>query len=121
MIKVSYEEYINDYNRTYKTQAFYNLSEFVDWFFGKCKGKYNKDISVPDPDSDIWRDGPSCMEVRAMWTEGRTYWIHMIQRDGGIIYTDGIMTNHQTHWNDETKELCRQMRKRRDKPMFNFI
>ncbi len=121
MITIKYEEYHNDYYRSNKSKSFYNLSEFKNWFFGCCKGKYEDRISIPNPDSNIWSDGPSCLEVNCVWEEGFTYWVHEISKDGGIIYSDGNYTNRQKHWNEETKQMCRDMLERKKKPIFNFV
>ena len=121
MIKVAYELYKNDYNRRIAEKTFASLNAFEDWFFGLCKGKYNDDISVPNPDNGIWSEGPSCMEVRCYSTDGVCYWIRMIQIGNGIMYTDGKLTNGMKHWNEDAKEMCRRMLKRKKAPAFNFI
>ncbi len=118
MITVRYEEYTNDYIRRNTTKTFSSLGEFENWFFSLCNGSYEQDISIPDPRrSDI----PSGMEVRCYQTEGKCYWVHMISRDAGIIYSDGHHTDGQRHWNDETKSLCVEMIQRKKKPTFNFV
>ena len=121
MVKVYYEEYHNDYFRPEKTQCFYGLSDFEDWFFEKARGKYADKISAPNPDNRIWSDGPSCLECNCMWEEDKTYWVRMIVVDGGIIYSDGKLTNNQKHWNETAKEMCRRIIKRKKNPTFNFI
>ncbi len=122
-IRIKYEEYRNDYNRKDCERSFYTLSEFEDWFFGLCKGTYKKDASIPDPDNKhgIWADGPSCMEMNCRWTEDKVYWIHQINTDNGIIYSDGHHTNRMKHWNDDAKEMCRRMLQRKKNPQFNFV
>lgn len=122
MITVKYEEYTNDFFRQNRVRNFSSLSEFENWFFGLCdSGKYEDRISVPNPDrTDIWRDGPSRMEVNCMWTQSKCYWVHQIERNGTIIFSDGKHTDRQKHWNEETKELCRAMLERKAHPRFNF-
>ena len=122
MITVKYEEYTNDFIRQNKTKTFYSLSEFENWFFGLCdSGKFDDKIFVPIPErTDIWGDGPSRMEVNCVRTQNKCYWVHQIERNGAIIFSDGKFTDRQRHWNDETKELCRAMNQRKKKPVFNF-
>lgn len=122
MIKVKYEEYRADYDRRDKEISFYSLDEFENWFFGLCKGTYENDASVPDPDNahGIWKDGPSCLKMNCRWIEGKTYWVHQISSSAGIIYSDGHHTNHQRHWNEEVKDMCRRMIRRKKNPTFNF-
>ena len=117
MIKIKYEEYSNDYDRPKKEAKFGDLTEFENWFFDLCEGNWDEKISVPNPDNSIWRDGPSCLEVRV---RGVSYWIHLIMRDGAIIYSDGTHTSEIKYWNDLTKNMCRRMIERKKNPRFNF-
>lgn len=122
MIQVFYDEYTNDFWKPQKERAFHTLADFKDWFFDLCKGKYEDKISVPNPDrTDIWKDGPSAMEVNCVWEDNKTYRVHMLERDGAIIFSDGRHTNGQKHWNEETKQMCRDMIQRRKTPTFNFV
>ena len=121
MIKVKYDEYVNDYCIHDKERSFYSWTEFEDWFFGLCKGKYADKISLPNPDkTHIWEDGPSAMEVNCCWEEGKTYRVHLISTDMGIVFSDGRLTDRQRHWNDEMKEKLRKMIQRKTSPVFNF-
>lgn len=123
MVTVYYEEYTNDYNRRNKTKDFGSLAQFEDWFFGLCKRSYTEYIGIPDPDTAIFRPSemPYALSVNAMWDDNCTYWIHMILRNNGIIFSDGKYTDRQKHWNDTTKDMCRQMLARRNNPTFNFV
>ena len=120
MVQVYYDEYTNDYCKRDKDRRFYDLSDFKDWFFGLCKGDYERYISIPNPDSNVWKEGPSCMEVNCMWTDDKIYRIHMIKKDGAIIYSDGRHTNRIKHWNEIVKNMCRDMLARKKNPQFNF-
>lgn len=120
MYWVYFEEYTNDYCRKERGKSFYSLKDFQDWFFAKCKGKYEDKISIPNPDSWIWKDGPSAMDVNCMREENKHYWVHMIKNDETIIFSDGHNTNRIKHWNEDTKQLCRKMLERKQKPQFNF-
>jgi len=96
MITVRYEEYTNDFIRRHLDKCFTSLRCFEDWFFELCDGKYEDKISIPNPDrTDIWGNGPSRMEVNDMWTRDKCYLVHMISRDGVIIFSDGKHTNQQ--------------------------
>lgn len=124
MIIAKYEEYTNDYFRKHKTKHFPDLTDFENWFFDLCDGDYKKKISIPKPPDidkhNIWKDGPSCLDVNCMWTQNKHYWIHQLERDGKIIFSDGKHTNNIKYWNDETKQMCRNMIERRNNPHFDF-
>lgn len=123
MIIVKYEEYVNDYNRRHKTENFFSLGSFVDWVFNTCRGKYDEDISCPDPDTKIFsaNEMPYSIDINNMWSEGKHYWIHQISNEVGIIFSDGTYTSRQKHWNDTTKQMCRDIIARKQKPVFNFV
>ena len=122
MVTVYYEEYTNDYLRRDKQKTFMSLSGFEDWFFGLCKRSYKDYISIPDPDTTIFRpdEMPYSLDVNAMWTDNCHYWVHMI-RNNGIVFSDGRYTDGQKHWNDTTKDMCRRMLARRNNPQFDFV
>ena len=122
MVTVYYEEYTNDYIMRDKQKTFMSLNGFEDWFFGLCKRSYKDYISIPDPDTTIFRpdEMPYSLDVNAMWTDNCHYWVHMI-RNNGIVFSDGRHTNGQKHWNDTTKDMCRRMLARRNNPQFDFV
>ena len=120
MIIISYERYVNDCSKTFLNKSFYSLKEFEDWFFGLCRGKYEKDISIPDPDSSYTKNGPGRISVNCVWTEGCDYWVHKIVDCGKIVFSDGKETNGIKHWNDDIKNLCREMIQRQNNPQFVF-
>ena len=122
MIKVYYEEYTNDYCRRDKTETFYGYDAFKDWFFNKCRGSYKDKISIPNPDSTIFKKDelPYSMEVNCMWEENKCYWIHKIEKDGKIVFSDGRHTNRIKYWNDDVRQMCREMLAREKNPQFDF-
>ena len=121
MIRIKYELYTNDYWRNPQTKTFYSLSEFCDWIFECCDGNYKEKIFIPNPDrTDIWYDGPSRIEINRMWTQNNQVWIHQIESDAGIIFSDGKHTDGIKHWNETAKQMCRDLLVRRNKPSFNF-
>lgn len=120
MIKIFYEEYTNDYTKRFKDRTFYNLKEFENWFFSLCKDDY-KHLSIPEPGKHWTKDGPGSMECNCIWTENKIYKVHIIEKDGGIIFSDGRLTNGQRHWNEEAQQLCRDMLERKKNPKFNFV
>lgn len=118
---IFYEEYTNDFIRSYKEKTVYSLKEFENWFFGLCKGRYKDKISVPDPDGQFcMKEGPYRMDVNCMWEENRHYWVHRIDSNGKIIFSDGKLTDGMKHWNEDAKQLCREIISRRDHPKFDF-
>ena len=124
MMTIYYDEYVSDLNiKARERSGFYSWKEIEDWVFGLCaSGKYSDKISVPIPDrTDIWKDGPSAIEVNCCWTEGKTYRIHKVTNSDGIVFSDGRYTSGQRHWNDEAKNACRSIRQRAINPTFNFV
>lgn len=122
MILVDYEEYTNDYCRSYKQKTLGDLTEFANWVFALCKGKYEDRISIPNPDTTIFTadEMPYSIDVNCIWEENKHYWIHQIKRDGKIIFTDGKYTNGIKHWSELMKSMCRNMLNRKANPQFDF-
>ena len=122
MITVDYELYTNDYRRRFKKETFYNIQEFVDWIFKNCDGKYEDKISIPNPDTTIFKEDemPYSIDVNRMWTRNDHLWVHQIRVDSTIVFSDGKHTNGLKHWNENMKQMCRDMLKRRSNPQFNF-
>ena len=123
MITVDYEIYINDYTRSYKKETFYNLGAFVDWVFQNCDDDYKSHIFVPDPEdkrAEVMNRLPYRIQVSRCRTRGNSLWVHQIRRDNTIIFSDGKHTNNITHWNEEVKQMCRDMLTRIKNPVFNF-
>lgn len=118
MLYVRYEEYTNDFTRRYCDKSFASFDAFADWLFGLCDGLYEERISIPDPTR--CRTGPYRIEVNCYRAQNKCYWVHQIERDGKIIFSDGKFTSGQKHWNEEVQKLCANMIRRRNQPVFNF-
>ena len=122
MIVVDYELYTNDFCRSVKRETFRSLNDFENWIFENCDGDYKEKISIPDPDSKIFKPDelPYSIDVNRMWTRNNHVWVHQIKKDGLIIFSDGKHTSGIKHWNDEVKQLCRDMLVRKKNPQFAF-
>lgn len=118
MIKIQYEAYNTDYDKKFYEKTFRSLTELEDWIFGQMKRPYDREnnwCAMFFPQSS-----PSQIIFTPVW-RGTTYYIHMIENDLGIIFSDGEYTNEQKHWNDEVKEWLAHCNTRRDAPVFNFV
>ena len=60
------------------------------------------------------------IEVNNYRSLGYAYWIHKIEENGKIIYSDGKHTAGIKHWNDDTKQFCRELYQEVNHPTFNF-
>lgn len=122
MIRVTYQKYFNDYRKNYETANFASLNGLADWMFEKVVGKYKGQIYFTDPDQNHVFEGKLKLSGSSIHTSDPEwhYYIHQIQKDGAIIYSDGRFTNGICHWNDEIKQWLRDCRERKDNPKFNF-
>jgi len=124
MITVYYEEYHNDYIRYNHVKRFESLKELEDWIFNQMQADYSASwaMSVPTPEAAKRINGGYPWEIsfRPVF-RGPDYWIHMIENDEGIIFSDGRRTSNQRHWNDEVKKWLVNFEHRRKQPKFNFV
>ena len=125
MIKVKYEVYWNDMNKKHKEKSFYNLKEVENWIFGMMKRDYSDDWAMHFPTQEkvnrLNEKGPWEIEFRPE-RGGASYWIHQMETNEGIIFTDGKYTARQRHWSQRVKEWIDHCEERRTaKPKFIFI
>jgi hypothetical protein len=113
MITVKYERYWNDYLRRFETKSFYSLSELENWMFDSIKRSYKNALRFPTSE-------PCRIEVAPSPTS-ELIWIHLIETDGGIIFSDGEMTDKHKHWSEEVKKWLMHCEERKNKPKFNFV
>lgn len=119
MIKVYYEKYWCDYHRKNETENFPNLETVADWIFGQMRQGYSH-MSFPREDKFISPDRiPWAIEFSPEYT-GPSIWIHMMEQDGQIIFSDSRLTNGQSHWSKNVKEWCKECIERQKMPKFNF-
>lgn len=124
MITVYYEKYRNDFCRKEETKTFSSLEAVADWIFGQMHGDYTKDpyrLYFPTPESlaRIHGEGPTRIEFMPE-RGGVVYWIRMMKEDGGIIFSDGVLTAGKSHWSKAVREWCRNCEERRRAPQFAF-
>lgn len=122
MIRIKYEKYYNDYNRSFATKSFNTLNELADWMFDMVYGKYDFKIYFTDPNDPHISNEKLRLDSSCIYTSDNKYryWIHQIEKDGKIIYSCGTFTNGICHWNDEIKDWLRTCRDRMNNPQFNF-
>lgn len=124
MIKVYYEEYLNDFWRKQHVREFANLDSLAEWIFGQMRTDYVKDryvMGIPTPEiaKRIHSDAPWRIEFMPE-RGGPTFWIRQMKENGRIIFTDGTMTAGQKHWSQAVKEWCIDLEERRKAPTFDF-
>lgn len=123
MIKVRYEKYYNDYNKTQEVKTFSSLNEMSDWFFGLVQGEYKDHMYFVNPDNGNHnRNGKLNLNKSSLQArDGKYhYWIEQVEKNGAIIYSCGTFTNGICHWNEEMKQWLRDCRERVERPKFNF-
>lgn len=119
MITVCYEEYHNDYFRKEHEKRFANLAELEEWIFGQMKQDYS------DKEKGWLRmffpvhETPSRIGFTPQWG-GPNCWIHQIESERGIIFTDGRHTAGQKHWNQEVRDWLKHCKERQYSPKFVF-
>lgn len=124
MLRVKYERYLNDYCRKDETKSFADLTELENWMFDQMQQDYAGDkgtMSFPTPKklARIHADGPWGIELRPVYGEAQI-WIHQIESNIGIIFTDGRFTSRRKYWTDEVQGWLVHCEQRRKNPQFNF-
>lgn len=116
MIKITYTRYLNDFNRSENTKIFSSLLELENWIFGQMRIKYQRDYYAmyfpQDPTSYI----SFCPEYG-----GWAHWIHMIENENGIIFSDGKCTSGQQHVSIEIRQWLKHCNQRQNQPTYNFV
>lgn len=124
MLKVKYERYWNDFIRKNEEMSFLSLEGLEEWIFGQMKQDYSKNqfaMSFPTPEKAerIGESGPWEIEFKPE-SCGESFWIHLIQSEQGIIFSDGRFTAGQKHWSAEVQNWLRHCEERRKAPKFDF-
>lgn len=119
MIKVTYERYHNDYTRMENQEAtFGTICELVDWVRRQANprdGIYGFNyLKTKDPE-DIHR-----IEFSQRGEFYDTTWIHKIENENGIIFSDGRYTSRQVHCGSTGEEILRRIKAIRDE-QYNFV
>ena len=115
-IVIKYEEYRNDLWRKNHMNWFKDLEQFKDWFFELSDGR-NDLIGIPDPeDCTVFGEPSGGMEVSNYRPFCVTYWVHEIDIDEQVVFSDGFYTDRRRCWTDEIKQLCKEMLSRKNNP-----
>lgn len=121
MIKIYYDEYLNDFcHKKGQTKTFSDLGELKNWIFGKMKQPYDTPYAMYFPDPRKKDQEPSSIDFQE-YRGSMQVWIHQIQNENGIIFSDGTLTSGQKHWNDEIKNWLIECNEFKKKPTFNFV
>lgn len=124
MLKIKFERYWNDYRRKHEIKAFADLKELEDWIFNQMQQDYTKSFVMSFPTSEaaarIRSDGPWAIEFRPVYGE-EVIWIHQIEDDRGIVFSDGKFTSGYKHWSVYIQEWLSHCNDRKCKPKFNFV
>lgn len=125
MLKVKYEQYVNDHNRQMQEKEFSTLTELEDWIFGQMQQDYTQKRCMFFPTPEIMvrigMTGPSTIEFSPM-VGGPRFKIRDIRNEfGWIIFSDGAFTAGQKYWNKNVQEWLSHCEERRKAPQFNFM
>ena len=123
-MKVIFEKYINDYNRKSETKTFASLTELENWIFGQMQQDYSRNryamwFPLPESVEKYKQDGPGRIEFRPC-RGGEDIWIHQIEGNDGIIFSDGRFTSGQKYWTIDVQNWLVHCEQRRKNPKFNF-
>ena len=118
MLIVKYEEHRNDYDRRHFEKFFKSLSDLEEWLFGlmRWEYKYHMWFNVNNKGEVAY-----CDPIKIHPAQGPLrYWVHQIEQDGKIIFSDGMHTNSQAFATKAVKEWFLHCENRVNKPAFNF-
>lgn len=100
-----------------------STSWLADWMFNQMQQDYMNQsaMSFPTPKkvASIGETGPWTIEFRPVWGE-ESIWIHQIESNDGIIFSDGRFTSRQKHWSKSVQDWLIRCEQRRRQPKFNF-
>ncbi len=117
MLIVKYEEHRNDYDRRHIEKVFKSLSDLEEWLFGLMRWEYKGHMWF-----NINYKGEVVYEhIEVHPAQGPLrYWVHQIEQDGKIIFSDGMHTNNQKFASKAVKEWFLHCKNRVNQPTFNF-
>lgn len=108
MIKITYEEYWNDFTRREHTKYLRSLQDLEGWIFGSMLGKFHMYFPIKAD--------------RIEWCPTGRYpdlWIHQVEDDDGILMSDGKYTDGEKFMADCIKTWCLHCRERQnERPKF---
>ena len=126
MIRITYELYANDYIRKENlTKTFSSIDDMHEWILDN----YILDTSS-SLDSVYYPCGDRCGRIQFASTKLKTFvgfrccdvWIHMIEDDRGIIFSDGKYTDRQQHKSKFLNEYFEKWSKEDNaKKKYNFV
>ena len=119
MYLVKYEEYHNDYNRRNHEKTFCSLDDIANWMFGTMQRDPKRNMYIPVPDERYTSGGLCRIEMRPAYGGG-CIWIHLINSDRGIEFTDGQLTSGKKHWSKAVQAWLIGCKERQEKPVYKF-
>lgn len=119
MITVKYEEYWNDYRRKDHLKVFGSLTSLENWIFDQMQQKYqNNNLALYFPKKGN-PNFPGRIDISPVYG-GPCLWIHLIENERGIIFSDGKLTCGAKHASKQVVEWLEHCTARRDNPNFCF-
>ena len=117
MLIVKYEEHRNDYDRRHFEKFFKSLSDLEEWLFGLMRWEYKRHMWF----NIDYKGEVVCEHIAVHPAQGPLrYWVHQIEQDGKIIFSDGMHTNNQKFASKAVKEWFLHCENRVNQPAFNF-
>ena len=118
MYTITYEEYHNDYTRNERlTKTFQTIDGLAHWI------KTTTDSLKSVWPSRCYETGKSEDATRIEFKQPGFYytvWIHQIENERGIIFSDGAYTGSQRHYGEAAKPVMEAIAQIR-KTEYNFV
>lgn len=122
MIKITYEYYCMDYDRQHKlTKTFSDLKDLEDWIFETAIGDVSDCFVLNFPSEENCDPYRISIKLGYKFGHSHHYWIHQIENEKGIIFSDGTYTSKQKHWSKEVIEWCKHCEDKRHNLHYNFV
>lgn len=121
MIEIKIERYVTGSARTYLKKQFRDLDELERWIFDQMWERYSNAMYFPTP-TDKWNENcfPKAIEFCPIGGE-TVFYIHLIQNENGILFSDGICTFGKRHCSKNVQEWLIRCKDLAENPVFNFI
>jgi hypothetical protein len=103
-------------------KTFSNLTGVEDWLFNTAmrSSRGYENLYFPKTEPTSWKKIPEPSRIETRDSNDWSIWIHRIDSDNGIIFSDGKYTCGIKHWNNEVKEWLKHCDERKANPKFNF-
>ena len=128
MLKVKFERYWDDNHCQNDSISFSGgLASLEEWIFSQMlrdysgeNGRHTMSFPTPSKVEQANASGPWTIKLYPSYNSP-SIWIHLIENDKGVIFSDGQHTAGKKHWSQEVKNWLTHCEERRHSPVFNFV